>query len=188
MISRGCLFSDRITNPFTAWTGGLPIDGFIEASKKGKAKGDFIMHRECGTLVDLNPAKDRAIGKMKTTITQRFAYKGVPYDIDCDNVFVFFCLRTDKGWKARYYKVFYARDKLVMVSPPTPEATRTLAELFTPQALAKYPEGYQYLAVAQHNIGHPIDMKLPTWRNEYYNKMYKAMKEWLEGKEVDLFW
>ena len=177
-----------ITSNSTAWTGGLHIDDFIKASKAGKARGDFIMHRECGTLVDLNPATNRAVGKMKTTITQRFQHEGVPFDVDCDNEFVFFCLRTEHGWKARFFKVFYARDKLVMVGPPTPDAVEKLARLFSKEELAKYPEGYQYLAVAQHNIGHPIEKKLPTWRNDYYQKMYDCMQQWLEGKDTNLFW
>lgn len=172
----------------TAWSGGKQIDDFIKVSKEGKAKGDFIMHRECGTLVDLNPVNDRAIGKMKTTITQRFQYEGVQYDVDCDNEFIFFCLRTENGWKAQWYKVFYVRDKLVMIGVPTLDAVNRLAMLFTKEELEKYPEGYQYLAVAQHSIGHPIEMKLPTWRNDYYTKMYEAMQDWLEGKDVDLNW
>ncbi|KXJ88796.1 hypothetical protein Micbo1qcDRAFT_206942 [Microdochium bolleyi] len=57
---------------WTTWSKRLHIDAFIEASKKGKSAGDFIMHRECGTMVDLNPATGRAVGKMKVTITQRF--------------------------------------------------------------------------------------------------------------------
>ncbi|KAE9389466.1 hypothetical protein BT96DRAFT_890059 [Gymnopus androsaceus JB14] len=169
---------------WTTWSGGKHVDDFIKVSKEGKAKGNFIMHRECGTLVDLNPATNRAIGKMKATITQRFEYDGVPYDVDCDNETIFFCLKTEKGWKAQWFKVFYIRDKLVMVGPPTPDATEKLAKLFSKESLDKYPEGYQYLAVAQHSLGHSIDMKLPTWRNEYYHKMYKCMGEWLEGKDI----
>lgn len=147
------------------------------------------MHRECGTLVDLNPATKRAVGKMKVTITQRFEYEGVPYDIDCDSVFVYFCFKTpEEGWKVHWYKVFYCKDKLVTVGVPTPEAVGKLARLFTDEELARYPEGYKYLAVAQHSLGHPIELKLPTWRNEYYQRMYDCMAEWLEGKEIDLFW
>ncbi|KAE9389460.1 hypothetical protein BT96DRAFT_1003224 [Gymnopus androsaceus JB14] len=127
----------------------------------GKAKGDFIMHRECGTLVDLNPATNRAIGKMK----------------------------TEKGWKAQWYKVFYIRDKLVMVGPPTPDATEKLAKLFSKDSLERAISIWPL-----HNtgdIGHPIEMKLPTWRNDYYHyyhKMYKCMGDWLEGKDIDLEW
>ncbi|KAH8677829.1 hypothetical protein BX600DRAFT_450866 [Xylariales sp. PMI_506] len=181
------LFTEN-AHVWTTWSGGRHIDDFIAVSKEGKAKGDFIMHRECGTLVDLNPATNRAIGKMKTTITQRFEYEGVPFDVDCDNEFIFFCLKTEKGWKAQWYKVFYVRDKLVMVGPPTSDAVEKLAKLFSKENLDKYPDGYQYLAVAQHSIGHPIETKLPTWKNDFYEKMYKCMGEWLEGKDIDLFW
>ncbi|KAJ1337291.1 nuclear transport factor 2 family protein [Microdochium nivale] len=100
---------------WTTWSKRLHIDAFIAASKKGKAAGDFIMHRECGTLVDLNPATGRAVGKMKATITQRFrqpvtvtaalsttdaAVKAaadndndLEYDVDCDCQFHFFCYK-----------------------------------------------------------------------------------------------
>lgn len=146
------------------------------------------MHRENGTLVDLNTSTSRSIGKMKATITQRFSYQGVPFDVDCDCEFIFFCQKTAQGWKARFVKLFYDKDKLVMVGPPTEDAVRKMAELFKDEELDKYPRGYAYLAVAQHMIGHPIDNELPTLDNDYFFKMYEAMKDWLEGKEVDLFW
>lgn len=176
-------------NPSSAWSGPKTIEEFIQVSKDGKANGDFIMHRECGTLVDLSPDRARAVGKMKVTITQRFVHQGVEYDVDCDGVFIYFCLKVPQvGWKIRWYKVFYCKDKLVTVGLPTPEAISKLAGLFTQEELDKYPEGYKYLAVAQHSIGHEIDLKLPTWRNEYGQKMYQCMKEWLDGKEINLYW
>lgn len=49
------------------------------------------MHRECGTLVELNASTNRAVGKMKATITQRFSGLGAGYDVDCDCRFIFFC-------------------------------------------------------------------------------------------------
>lgn len=63
----------------------------IEVSKKGRANGNFIMHRECGTLVDLNQATGRAVGKVRTPITQRFNGNGAEFDIDRDNRFFNFC-------------------------------------------------------------------------------------------------
>lgn len=45
----------RTTNN-AAWSGGLSIEDFIDVSKAGKAKGVFIQHRECGTLVEMGPA------------------------------------------------------------------------------------------------------------------------------------
>jgi hypothetical protein len=60
--------------------------------------------------------------------------------------------------------------------------------LFTKSELEKYPFGYQYLLVAQGMIGHPIEKLLPTAQGELWDKMYAAMKDWLEGEEIDLFW
>lgn len=179
-----------------AWSGAQHIDEFIKISKagkekyskEGKEKGAFILHRECGTLVDLDFEKNRAIGKMKSQITQRFEHGGVPFDVDCDNEFIFFCIKTELGWKAQWVKLFYIRDKLVMVGPPTAEAVDKMADLFTEHELGKYPEGYKYLAVAQHNLGYAIDKNLPTWDGENHKKMYKCMEDWLVGKDVDLFW
>lgn len=121
------------------------------------------MHQECGTLRDLNPVTSRAIGKMKTIITQRFEHEGMPYDVNCDNEFIFFCLKTERGWKTQWYKAFfYAQNKLAMVRVSTQESVTVLVKVFTEAELEKYPEGYRYLAVAQHSIGHPIETKLPT--------------------------
>lgn len=68
----------------------------IEVSKKGRANGNFIMHRECGTLVNLNQATGRAVGKARTPITQRFNGDGAEFDIDCDNRFSTFAKRILK--------------------------------------------------------------------------------------------
>ena len=162
----------------------MSIDKFIEVSKKGRANGDFIMHRECGTLVDLNLSKQRAVAKMKTTITQRFEIDGITFDVDCDNRFIFWCQKEKSkrtgqlGWKIKYYKVFYEKDRIVPVdgkSVPT----------FDPAELAKYPEGYRYLGAAQATLGHKILLDLPTMNNEGFSKMYQAMDKWLEGGEVE---
>lgn len=55
---------------FHSWTGRTAIADFITASQKGMDNGAFIMHRIHGSSVDL--AGDRAVVKMKATITQRF--------------------------------------------------------------------------------------------------------------------
>ncbi|KIY47730.1 hypothetical protein FISHEDRAFT_65982 [Fistulina hepatica ATCC 64428] len=182
-------FRDLFTDDayvWTTWSGGVTIDQFIAVSKAGKAKGDFIMHRENGTLVDLNPKTRRAVGKMKTTITQRFTLPATTpgetcqADVECDNRFIFFCQKLDSGeWKCKYYKVFYEKDRVVPVDPAKPPASFDEAEL------AKYPEGYRYLAVAQNAIGHRI-ANLPTLRNSQFEKMYEAMGQWLDGKDINL--
>ncbi|KAF7861709.1 uncharacterized protein EAF02_010663 [Botrytis sinoallii] len=72
-VLRSGLVSNYITSPGfhtkedadnrTAWSGGKAIDDFISVSKEGRKNGDFIMHHENGTLVDLNLPLGRAIGK-----------------------------------------------------------------------------------------------------------------------------
>ena len=168
----------------TAWSGGLSIDDFIEVSKRGRKAGDFIMHRENGTLVDLNPSTKRAVGKMKATITQRFVTDGIQYDVECDCRFIFFALKAPTSasstpiWKTQYVKLFYEKDKVV------PTDGKTVPSYFTKENLSQYPEGYQYLAAAQATLGHKILGGLPNAENEAFFEMYKAMDAWLQGGEV----
>ncbi|PWY82014.1 catabolic 3-dehydroquinase [Aspergillus heteromorphus CBS 117.55] len=162
---------------FTTWSGGLPIDDFISVSIKGRANGDHIMHRENGTLVDLNPSTGRAIGKMKATITQRFSWDGVEFDVDCDCRFINFCVKQNGEWKVVYIKLFYEKDR---VAPADGHTVPT----FDAAELERYPKGYQYLAVAQARLGHPILGDLPTMDNEAFFALYRAMDAWLEGRAV----
>ncbi|KFA77503.1 hypothetical protein S40288_04251 [Stachybotrys chartarum IBT 40288] len=177
---------------WTTWSGPRPIDEFIDISKKGKASGSFIQHRENGTLVELNDATQRAVGKMKATITQRFmappaaddaSRSPIIYDVDCDCRFLFFCLRDDAGaWKARFVKLIYEKDKVMPVDGRT-------APTFSREQLDKYPEGYKYLGVAQASLGYEVDLNLVTLDERYWGKMYECMELWLEGNDdPGLFW
>jgi len=145
------------------------------------------MHRECGTLAELSPHHKRAIGKMKATITHRFAPQDGTgeYDVDCDCRFIFFCEKggdSQDGWKAKYVKLFYDKDKVVPIDGYT-------TPRFDDKELSRYPEGYRYLGAAQARLGYEIDLKLPTPRdNELWVRMYGEMEKWLDGKDIDLFW
>jgi hypothetical protein len=139
------------------------------------------MHRENGTLADVNLAKGRAIGKMKATITQRFDIDNTVVDVECDCRFIFFCRQVDNEWKAQYVKLFYEKDKLVAVDGKT-------APSFDEKTLQQYPEGYRYLAAAQATLGHKILNDLPTLNNAGFYKLNETMEKWMQGGEVDLFW
>ncbi|GJC81100.1 PEP2-like protein NECHADRAFT_97050 [Colletotrichum liriopes] len=170
-----------------AYSGAQPINDFIRISIEGNKTGAFIMHRECGTLVELNPETNRAVGKMKATITQRFTHPdGFEYDVDCDCRFIFFCEKEEadtaeagdgrSGWKAAYVKLIYEKDKVVPVDG-------TLAPVFGDEVLAKYPAGYKYLGAAQSTLGYEIDTQLVTGHNlGSCEKMYRSMESWLEGE------
>ncbi|EXF74177.1 catabolic 3-dehydroquinase [Colletotrichum fioriniae PJ7] len=168
---------------WTTWSGAQPIDDFIRISVAGKSSGAFIMHRECGTLVELNPGTGRAVGKMKATITQRFKHPdGYEYDVDCDCRFLFFYekAKEERGdgqinWKAAYVKLVYEKDKIVPVDGKQ-------APVFADEDLAKYPAGYKYLGAAQSTLGYEIDIKLVTGGDvRACNKMYQSMERWPEG-------
>ncbi|TRX91284.1 hypothetical protein FHL15_007889 [Xylaria flabelliformis] len=198
--------ADIFTYFHLAWSKRQSIDNFIKVSKEGKARGDFIMHRECGTCVDLNPRTRRAVGKMKATITQRFTIPAggdddpgvvepVVFDVDCDCRFHFFCLKEEQPddgyglpeWKVRYVKLIYDKDKIVPVDGKT-------APTFSKEALRRCPEGYQYLGAAQRMLGHDIDEFLPTIQgpekgaaHRLWLDMYEKMGQWLDGDDdIDL--
>ncbi|KAI0405621.1 hypothetical protein F4802DRAFT_561280 [Xylaria palmicola] len=188
---------------WTTWSKRQSIDRFIQVSKEGKSRGDFIMHRECGTCVDLNPQTRRAVGKMKATITQRFTIPGDPergvepvvFDVDCDCRFHFFCLEqpgdeyagSRPEWKVRYVKLIYDKDKVVPVDGKA-------APTFSKEVLRRCPEGYRYLGAAQRMLGHDVDEFLPTIQghekgaaHRLWLDTYVKMGQWLDGEaDVDL--
>jgi len=146
------------------------------------------MHRECGTLVELNLVTDRALGKMKATITQRFKTEdGVEYDVDCDCQFFFFCERLptngrERSWKVKYVKLIYMKDKMVAVDGHR-------VPVFDKATLDRFPEGYKYLGAAQASLGYKIDLHLPTPHSKAtWKRMYDCMEKWLSGLDADLFW
>ena len=158
----------------------MKIDDFINFSKMAIAKGSFIMHRECGTLVEVNQIAGRAVGKMKTTITQRFRWgDGPEFDVDCDCRFIFFCKKnTQCEWKHAYHKVIYDKDRVIPVDGEH-------VHKFEEKDLNKYPYPYRHLAAAQARLGFNCLTDLPTMNNESGAKMYQAMKAWLAGESVD---
>ncbi|KAK4443266.1 hypothetical protein QBC34DRAFT_311388 [Podospora aff. communis PSN243] len=170
---------------WTTWSGPRHISDFISISQAGKKAGVFIMHRECGTLAELSKAHpNRAVGKMKATITHRFTFPESQFDVDCDCRFIFFAQRDPESgeWKARYVKLFYEKDKVVPVDGRT-------APVFEKEELERYPAGYCYLGAAQARLGYEIDVCLPTpFNGGLYERMYGEMEKWLGGEEVDLFW
>ncbi|ROT38063.1 hypothetical protein SODALDRAFT_351219 [Sodiomyces alkalinus F11] len=192
---------------WTTWSGARSVDDFIAISKAGKASGAFIQHRECGTLVELNREMNRAVGKMKATITQRFVSpEGIEYDVDCDCRFLFFCTYVNESpmmmmegdsasgtgagvedvsggeWKAQYVKLIYEKDRLVPVDGVN-------VPKFELEELEKYPVGYRYLSVAQASLGHEIDTKLATVKDiGTFERMYACMEKWLDGEDPELFW
>ena len=168
-----------------AENGPLAIDNFIAMSKLGKENGTIVMHRECGTIVELNGEAHRAVGKMKATISQRFNSEGIAFDIDCDCRFIFFCARDRQtwDWKVKFVKLFYEKDKIIPVNGQSVPAFTTEEEL----EMAGFPNGYRYLGIMQKRLGYDTSLYLPTCNNEVWDRIYEAMGDWLAADENELF-
>ena len=101
----------------TSWFQG-PIDDFIEASKEGFAKGTswmYILHRIIGQTVDVQG--DRAVSKMKVTITCRFTFDGCEVDNEADCRFFFMLEKREGKWGICRYTLLFDKDKMVPVHP-----------------------------------------------------------------------
>ncbi|KAI9804619.1 MAG: hypothetical protein M1833_006693 [Piccolia ochrophora] len=160
----------------TSWKQG-PIDEFVEASKEGFEKGSdfmYILHRIIGQTVDVQG--NRAVSKMKVTITCRFTFDGVEMDNEADCRFFFLLEKRQGKWGVVFYTLLFDKDKFV---PVNPGHTFTIPE----EEVAKYPSGYRYLAWAESRIGSPPKMDLNAHGPER-DVLYAKCKDWLEGKVV----
>ncbi|MCJ1309792.1 hypothetical protein MMC25_003453 [Agyrium rufum] len=161
----------------TSWKQG-PIEDFITASKEGFSAGSefmYILHRIIGQTVDLQG--DRAVSKMKVTITCRFTFEnGVEMDNEADCRFFFMLEKRQGRWGVVFYTLLFDKDKMVPVSPGR---TVDIPE----DEVNKFPSGYRYLAWCESKIHQPPKMDLNAHGPER-DVLYAKCKAWLEGKEV----
>jgi hypothetical protein len=165
----------------TSWTQGN-LSHFIASSKEGFAKqtphGPFpyILHRIQGQSVDLQG--DRAISKMKVTITCRISLTDPPIEVDneADTRFFFFLSKIDGKWGVNFMTLLFDKDKMI---PVHPGKSYDIPE----EEVKKYPSGYRYLAWAESKAGRPPKMDLNAHGPER-DILYAKCKDWLEGREV----
>ncbi|KAI9755439.1 MAG: hypothetical protein M4579_004296 [Chaenotheca gracillima] len=160
----------------TSWK-QAPVDEFIKASIEGFEQGDtfmYILHRITGQTVDVQG--DRAVSKMKVTITCRFTFDGVEMDNEADCRFFFLMEKRQGKWGAVFYTLLFDKDKFI---PVNPGRTFNIPE----EEVSKYPSGYRYLAWAEAKIDRPPKMDLNAHGPER-DILYAKCKNWLEGKDV----
>ncbi|KAJ7778580.1 PEP2-like protein [Mycena maculata] len=167
---------------YTTWTGRISIDDFIEISKVGMDDGASIMHRVHGSSVDL--AGNRAVVKMKATITQRFKLppNSALVDAESDCRFCFFFRKDEMDqWGAQFVRHFYEKDKLIPVDP------RRLP-IIDDEKLGIFPPGYRYLAYCQEECMPGIKVKrdMPGIRGEEHDRLLRQAKAWLEGEDIEI--
>ena len=164
----------------TSWTQGR-LDDFIASSKEGFEKQTphspfpYILHRICGQTVDVQG--DRAISKMKVTITCRIMLDGIEMDNEADTRFFFFLCKNEAGkWRVNFMTLLFDKDKIV---PVVPGKAFDVPE----EEVRQYPSGYRYLAWAESKAGRPPKMDLNAHGPER-DVLYGKCKVWLEGGDV----
>ena len=176
------LFHDD-AHVYTTWSGRTAIDKFIQLSKAGMDQGAFIMHRVHGSTTDLQMDKNRAVTKMKATITQRFNLDGIEVDAESDCRFCFFFEKRESRWGVVLARHWYEKDKLIPVDP------RKVPHL-DDDKLKGYPVGYRFLAYCQEATmpGIKVKLDMPAHRRhagKEHDELLWQVKQWLDGQSLD---
>jgi hypothetical protein len=152
-----------------------PTEDFIRVSQEGYAKGVSILHYTGASQATVHGT--RAISQTRMTIMQRGAVHGVLCDVACIGRFYDFFEKRDGRWAIVLRQPIYEKDRLDPVEPGT--TIKLDSEL-----LARYPEGYRYLAYLQVQAGYPVKPDMPGLRGPEVDALYARGAAWLAGEPV----
>ena len=183
---RACWHDDGYM--MATWFQG-PKEDFIRVSQEGAARGVNILHFTGGCRITLNGT--RAIAQTRMTIMQRGPVDGVLCDVACTGRFYDFFEKREGGgvvppepaekrdgrWGMVLRQPIYEKDRL---DPVDPAASLAL----DPELLARYPEGYRYLAYLQVQAGYPVKPDMPGLRGPEVDRLYERGAAWLAGAPV----
>jgi hypothetical protein len=152
-----------------------PKEDFIRISAEGVARGVNILHFTGGCRITLNGT--RAIAQTRMTIMQRAEVEGVLCDVSCLGRFYDFMEQRDGRWGMVLRQPIYEKDR---IDPVDPGASPVL----DPELLARFPEGYRYLAYLQVRVGYPVKPDMPGVRGPETERLYERGAAWLAGEPV----
>jgi hypothetical protein len=152
-----------------------PRDDFIAVSQEGFADGVNILHFTGASQAAIHGA--RAISQTRMTILQRGLVHGVLADVACTGRFYDFFEKRQGKWGIVLRQPIYEKDRL---DPVTPGQTIE----FDQKLLARYPEGYRYLAYLQVQAGYPVKLDMPGLRGPEVEALYARGAAWLAGENV----
>jgi SnoaL-like domain len=147
-------------------------DGYMMATWFQGPKEDFIRVSQEGAA--------RAIAQTRMTIMQRGEVEGVLCDVACTGRFYDFLDKRNGRWGIVLRQPIYEKDRL---DPVDPAASLVL----DPELLARYPEGYRYLAYLQVQAGYPVKPDMPGLRGpeaKGLERLYQRGAAWLAGEPV----
>jgi SnoaL-like domain len=148
------------------------VDGFIQASQQGWAKGVSILHFLGGCTVEI--MGERAVSQTKMTISQRASVEGVVVDVVCTGRFYDFLERRRGTWGMVLRQPIYEKDRMDAVDP----AARLSLDA---ALLAQFPEGYRHLAYLQTRIGYDVKRDMPGLKGAEVEALYRRGEAWLSG-------
>lgn len=150
----------------TRFTG--PADAFIaNAAKNQTSRSTHFMG---GTSVRLNGNK--AIAESRMILMSRTTLEGTEVDVTCYGRFYDRFMKLDGEWRVLRRNAIYERDRIEPVRPGT-------ALKLDESELARFPEGYRYLAYVQSRNGSTVDLGLPTPRSAALEQLYREGNAWL---------
>jgi hypothetical protein len=157
---RACWHEDGYM--MATWFQG-PKEDFIRVSQEGAARGVNILHFTGGVRITL--AGTRAIAQTRMTIMQRGQVDSVLCDVACTGRFYDFFEKRDGRWGIVLRQPIYEKDRL---DPVEQGVELTLDH----DVLARFPEGYRYLAYLKVLTGSEVD------------RLYQRGAAWLAGEPV----
>ncbi len=119
------------------------------------------------------------IAQTKMTISQRATVDGVVCDVVCTGRFYDFLEQRDGRWGFVLRQPIYEKDRLDPVDP----AVRLELDL---ELLARFPEGYRYLAYLQTKIGFTIKPDMPMLKGPSVERLYLRGSAWLAGLPLEM--
>jgi SnoaL-like domain len=152
-----------------------PKEDFIRVSQEGYEKGVNILHYTGASQAAVRGT--RAISQTRMTIMQRGEVHGVLVDVSCIGRFYDFFEKRAGRWGIVLRQPIYEKDRL---DPVQPGVTVEL----DPDLLARFPEGYRYLAYLQVLVGYPVKPDMPGLRGPGVEALYARGAAWLAGEPV----
>jgi hypothetical protein len=152
-----------------------PKEDFIRVSQEGYEKGVNILHYTGASQAAVRGT--RAISQTRMTIMQRGEVHGVLVDVSCIGRFYDFFEKRAGRWGIVLRQPIYEKDRM---DPVRPGATVQL----DPDLLARFPEGYRYLAYLQVLVGYPVKPDMPGLRGPWVEALYARGAAWLAGEPV----
>ena len=156
----------------TTWFAG-PASEFVDHCIEGSRRGAKARHFIGATAAGVHG--DRAVADTCMAIMVRAAVAGTEVDVTCQGRFHDRMVRERGAWRIKLRVPVYDRDRL---DPVTPGARLDL----DPAVLARFPEGYRYLAYVQSLTGASVPPGLPTTHSAEEATLCAESAAWLAGE------